>query len=855
MIRRLIEGRMRSVLLLLGLLGVSTGILLVASASQTTVILVDQELSRYWRTSYDILVRPTGARSPIEEKYGLVEANHLSGIFGGINMEQYKEIKTIPGVDVAAPIAMLGYIYEIVPTNSVGQLNEHGAYVTVDSLIINDGTISASSPALVRSTYYYIGSDADQNALPTEPNLPIVNPAFAVSSYLEFPFLMAGIDPPQEKALVGLDEALVEGKYLLGDEPLNAKPYEDPIEHKQLTLIGAPVLINSTSYISMTLHTELKQLELPLEASTLKEIMALGGTKYLATLPGVTSAVHEVDGSTIYDKLVEQFKKEVPTSSYWPGRGFILTFSADLPGEVVYQEIAAPFSHAGLTLEIVLPGGRGYGNTTAYRRYSSPNLNLAESQFNVAFLLNVKGTINVAQIPMLSDLNRVPLETYFPPVAILRYDEHGQAIEPRTVRPTLNTAGYIQPPPLILTTLDAAQAIRGDAAISAIRIRVGGIVQLTPQAQRKIESIATEIQKRTGLVVDVMVGSSPTSVLVHVPGVGYVEEQWIKKGVNVSYAERIQSGNWLLMGILLGICGLFSLDLTWSEVIAQRWTITLQKALGWRSRTVFAQFIRKQLMIGIIAAVISILLTWGSTQIFVWQSPSKNLLIEIPLLILAICLVGGLFPIWRASCLPPILGLQQGAVSHKIKIFQRSMNHLWVYAWYSIIRRWSRTVLSIISAALSSALLVLLLAATLERQGALSGTLLGEFILIEIKPYHYAIAVIGFGLASFSMANSLLVNAVERRREIGVLKAIGWRTGIVSRLFILEGIIIGIIGGIGGSLLGCIVIYILYKVFPLVLAPIVIFGVAVPGLVGVLAAFFPSQVAARVAPSEAVRFE
>jgi len=41
---------------------------------------------------------------------GLVRDNFLSGIFGGISVKQYHEIKTLPGVDVAAPIANLGYV-------------------------------------------------------------------------------------------------------------------------------------------------------------------------------------------------------------------------------------------------------------------------------------------------------------------------------------------------------------------------------------------------------------------------------------------------------------------------------------------------------------------------------------------------------------------------------------------------------------------------------------------------------------------------------------------------------------------------------------------------------------------------
>jgi len=94
-------------------------------------------------------------------------------------------------------------------------------------------------------------------------------------------------------------------------------------------------------------------------------------------------------------------------------------------------------------------------------------------------------------------------------------------------------------------------------------------------------------------------------------------------------------------------------------------------------------------------------------------------------------------------------------------------------AWQGMTRRWSRSALGALTAAFSAALLVLLLAVTVDRQGALSGTLLGEFILVQIEGYHFAIVGMGFVLAALSLANSLLAGVLERRREIGVLKAVG----------------------------------------------------------------------------------
>ncbi|MGC8947586.1 MAG: hypothetical protein ACP5N6_15725, partial [Anaerolineae bacterium] len=190
------------------------------------------------------------------------------------------------------------------------------------------------------------------------------------------------------------------------------------------------------------------------------------------------------------------------------------------------------------------------------------------------------------------------METYFPPLVTLRYDEMGHPVEPRILRPTLNPCGYIQSPPLILTTLAAVCALRGDNCISAIRVRVGGIDQLTPEAQRKIEAVASEIHRRTGLDVDIMVGSSPRRVLVRVPGIGYVEEQWVQKNVTLSYHRRIQSGHLLLITALLLTGGLFAADLAWADLLARQPVLALQKALGWRSASLMGQVLRRAFLTG-----------------------------------------------------------------------------------------------------------------------------------------------------------------------------------------------------------------------------------------------------------------
>src|SRR5919198_1351316 len=64
------------------------------------------------RPAYDILVRPKRSTIGLERSRGLVRENYLSGIFGGITLRQYAAVQAMAGVQIAAPIAMVGYVLQ-----------------------------------------------------------------------------------------------------------------------------------------------------------------------------------------------------------------------------------------------------------------------------------------------------------------------------------------------------------------------------------------------------------------------------------------------------------------------------------------------------------------------------------------------------------------------------------------------------------------------------------------------------------------------------------------------------------------------------------------------------------------------
>ena len=108
----------RSVALLLGVLVAVTAFCVLTASARTSQLRTAGTVSAHFRAAYDILVRPKGSRTRLESSTGTVQPNFLSGIYGGISLRQYHDIAQLPGVSVAAPIAMVGYSLPIVPAAS-----------------------------------------------------------------------------------------------------------------------------------------------------------------------------------------------------------------------------------------------------------------------------------------------------------------------------------------------------------------------------------------------------------------------------------------------------------------------------------------------------------------------------------------------------------------------------------------------------------------------------------------------------------------------------------------------------------------------------------------------------------------
>ena len=62
-------------------------------------------------------------------------------------------------------------------------------------------------------------------------------------------------------------------------------------------------------------------------------------------------------------------------------------------------------------------------------------------------------------------------------------------------------------------------------------------------------------------------------------------------------------------------------------------------------------------------------------------------------------------------------------------------------------------------------------------------------------------------VAAFSITNTLITSVYKKTREIGLLKALGASSGFCMRVFVYQGMLVGVIGSLIGTLLGVLVIH------------------------------------------------
>jgi lipoprotein-releasing system permease protein len=125
-------------------------------------------------------------------------------------------------------------------------------------------------------------------------------------------------------------------------------------------------------------------------------------------------------------------------------------------------------------------------------------------------------------------------------------------------------------------------------------------------------------------------------------------------------------------------------------------------------------------------------------------------------------------------------------------------------------------------------------------------------------------------VAALNIIASLVLLVMEKSRDIAILKTMGSSAGSIRRIFMLQGLIIGLVGTGMGALGGCTLIYILdrYRLIhvpidvyqisyvPFTLLPLDFVVVIVSAMViCFVATIYPSRQASKLDPAQALRYQ
>ena len=654
--------------------------------------------------------------------------------------------------------------------------------------------------------------------------------------------LLAGIDPTQEQALMGLQNATTIGRYLKSDD---APKFENTISW------SIPVLFNGNTYRDINVEDVTYGLTIP-AGDNLPEQLENGGLDYLESLEervlqdeppfslinsfrsSVEDRIKENGGIGSLGGLFSSYV--IPNPVKYTMSGEFPGFPLSLEAQPVGVSDRSPIPAIPLT-----PKEISFRKETTFpMRYKGEG---ESSGSNYGLMLLPIGLFDVGDLPS-NPLNQVPMESYTPPSAILRFDEQKVAQDPISIRPTNNPLGYLSDTPSAFTTLESAQFLaQRDDFISAIRIRVSGVEKVNEQSQEKIENIAAEIKNRTGLQVDITLGSSPQPVLVHLPGIqnlpgyGYVEEHWIRQLVGITIHRGVNQADLLFFASLLISCCMYVVSNATFTILNKRKEIGIFGAVGWRPSHIFVALLKDTAVMSGFAIMVSFLLSGVFIVAGLAEYSTVQVLLAVPI-ILVVFIAGTAYTAWRAVIETPI-----DAISGD-DLFTKAPESMFARRFWNL----KRLIPAWLAMSMSMGSFILVVAISDQLKGLMIGSLLGESISIQFQPYHYVLLAIGLLISGFCIMESLLTRLIERRSEIGLLKAVGWQNKAVFNHFMKEGLTLSLISGVTGTILGLGIFRGFYSSLPQSLVPLLILGLVLSGLVGSLASIYPAYQATHFDP-------
>ncbi|MGH3599830.1 MAG: FtsX-like permease family protein [Pseudonocardiaceae bacterium] len=906
---------------------------LLSSETATSKLQVTATVKHNFRSAYDVLVRPNDAQTPFEKQHHVVDDGFLSGLFGGITMRQYRQIQSLPGVSLAAPVANVGYFmmsdtlfvpfprsvtrtaHEVLRVNTSWNVHnglEHvpgipfylyytdgrltfatedyqhgvesvpgaprpvdvcegfaGGQLASQTGLANPGTTSHQAinlNATVKhpfraldqtgnfgcSARHMMFSAGNQGILNGGGQAPYQGPVrFGAVVRFETPVLVAGIDPAAENRLVGLQAAMVFGRYLHEGQglsaPRNLGGYAWNREY--------PVIASDRTYFDERADITVQRLRLPAWprlAGLLASNRAFGvliharGPVIGRAGAGATSA------STSWRRLLSSFNRTggqeligifggyyrvSPTHDAVTHDGVIVPQPVKPDGQVW---VTPPDGPLGGRHSVAPPGA----DDTLYRSLSAHYQTGGEHPVDghpteAVPVPRLTGTFDPARLRGFSPLSTVPLQTFYPPTVTAANAAARSALGTRALGPTMNPAGYLTQPPLLLTTLQGAialengdgemfnarvregshgpwktirvqayQGVSPNAPISTIQVRVKGVTGPNQLSLARIKLVAENIARTTGLTVNITAGSSPTPETIHLaagrlgaPALT-VHQGWTKEDVDSAIINGLSHEDLELSLLVLVVCGLFVASATTASVRQRRREIAILSTVGWKARSIFALVVGEAALVGLIAGLIGCGLSVALAAAGSLQIPVGRLALVVPVTV-ALTMIAAAWPAWRAAHVPPMDALRDPVLSGGLTHQVRTANTM---ALANLLRVPGRTLVAIVTLIIGVGALALIIGVTLAFRGGVAGTLLGNVVSVSVRNVDLISSILIVLVGAAAVTDVMVVSLQERAAELATLRSLGWTERQIITLAGREGLMLGVTGSLLGAILGVILV-------------------------------------------------
>jgi putative ABC transport system permease protein len=838
------SGLARSLALLLGMFLAATAFTVLTAASRTAQLRTVGTVSAHFQPAYDILVRPKGARTKLEDQTGTVQPDFLGGIYGGITMAQYHQIARVSGVQVAAPIAMVGYSLLRTDVNFTLPAADYARpgrqlYRISTTWVSDGGTSRIAQPA----TYIYITPDkvatSSQSGDTTEvlpggrrvTACPYLRPAAGqpfgaaaqggsicwskadgygpgngpsparpdYSASWTVPVLIAAVDPVAEARLDGLNRALVAGRYLTE----NARDRQDG------TVIDEfPVLAASSPGMDEYAVTQLQQLARPAAPPVIS-------TRWLAAearVPGQAIASKRSTVQQAYQQVLQTLSPKsadrIGSNAYWSVGPVSYQRQADgALSPVAVRNSPGVWFFGALSVT-------GMDNADSqYRTLTAHGPEDGDFTGDIAAPL-LTGVFDPARVRAFDPLSQVPLGAYQPLAVQPASAASRRALHGQDLLPTQNLGGLVTQPVDLITSLSALPALHNIGyygsnlpiadPISVIRVRVAGVTGPNAVSLERIKEVAQQIAVSTHLDVDIVAGSSPEPVTIDLPAGRFgqpalsLSEGWIKKGVAVSILRAVDRSSLVLFVLILIVCALFVANSATAAVRGRRRELGVLTCLGWTRTRLFGAVLGELAAIGLLAGLLAAAASLPAAALLGLHASAGRALLAVPAAV-AVAVVAGAPPAWLAAradpvaaVRPPVLGVRRG----------HQPGGVTAMAMRNVARTPGRALIGTVSLAVGITALTLLTAVSFAFRGVVVGSLLGDAVAVQVRSVDYIAVAVTVVLGILAVADVVFLNIAERAAELATLRAMGWGEPALSRLVITEGTVIGLTGSLAGAALG-----------------------------------------------------